>query len=186
MLNVRPFLATASSVAALTLVCSTALADTVPIGAAGPPRPGNQINVGDAMNLSIGAQQGAGEIFRMSYPGFSAPVELTARITGVPAGMMDSVGFDVYDDENQTTVVEHTTLGQNQLNGDPNLMEVAFSANLPQTVTFQFFNWSGAPVTVSVQPVQLPSVPLVAVGPTIPGSATAIGISGVAAAVISH
>jgi len=178
----------AGGVTACALLASSAFADgdMVPVGAAGPMRPGNQINVGDAMNLSVTAQQGAGEIFRMNYPGSSLPVELTARITGVPPGMMDNAGFDVYDDIDGTTVVEHTTLGRNQLNNDPNLMELAYSSDAAQTVTIQFFNWTGAPLTVTVMPLQLPQVPLIQIGPTIPGSATAVGISGVASMQISH
>jgi hypothetical protein len=65
-------------------------------------------------------------------------------------------------------------------------MEVASCSNASQAVTFQGLNWTGAPVTVSVQPVQLPAAPSSFSAPTIPGSATPIGVPGVAAAVISR
>ena len=174
----------ACAFAVTALFASTALADVVPVDSAGPPRPGNQINVGDAMNVSVTATQGGGELFRMDYPGNAAPVELTARINGVPNTLMDTVGFDVYDAANAGVVVEHTTLGRNQLNSDPTLMELAYSSNTPGPVTF--FNWSGQPLSLAVMPLQLPQVPLIQVGPTIPGSATAVGISSVAGIVISH
>jgi hypothetical protein len=182
----RLMVAVVGSLTAAALFASTAFADMVPVGSAGPPRPGNAVNVGDAMNLSVTGAQGGGEIFRMDYPGNSLPVELTARISGVPNTLMDSVGFDVYDAANGTVLVEHTTLGRNQLNSDPNLMEMAYSSGTAGSVTFQFFNWSGLPLSVSVMPLQLPQVPLLQVGPSIPGSATAVGISSVAGISISH
>lgn len=185
MHKVRLFSALATALTAASLFASTALADVVPVDSAGPPRPGNIINVGDAMNVSVTAQQGAGELFTMDYPGNAAPVELTARINGVPNTLLDTVGFDVYDMPNGGTVVEHTTLGRNQLNSDPSLMELAYSSNTAGTVTFQFFNWSGSPVTLAVMPLQQP-VPLQQAGPTIPGSATAVGISSVAGIQINH
>ena len=184
-MNLRLLTALAAGLTAASLFSSTALADVVPVDAAGPPRPGNVINVGDAMNVSVTAKQGAGELFTMDYPGNAAPVELTARINGVPNTLLDTVGFDVYDMANGTTVVEHTTLGRNQLNSDPSLMELAYSSSTAGIVTFQFFNWSGAPVTLAVMPLQQP-VPLLQVGPTIPGSATAVGISSVAGVEIGH
>ena len=184
-MKVRVLAALAAGLTATSVFASTALADMVPVDAAGPPRPGNVINVGDAMNVSVTAQQGAGEIFRMDYPGNAAPVELTARINGVPNTLLDTVGFDVYDMPNGGTVVEHTTLGRNQLNSDPSLMELAYSSNTAGSVTFQFFNWSGMPVTLAVMPLQLP-MPLLEVGPSLPGSATAVGISSVAGIEISH
>jgi hypothetical protein len=186
MFKGRFLTALAAGLSLTALVSTTAFADTVPIAPAGAPRPGNLINVGDSMNVSVTAQPGAGELFRMDYPGNSMPVEITARIDGVPNTLMDTVGFDVYDSANQNVVVEHTTLARNRLNGDPNLMELAYSSGTAGSVTFQFFNWSGVPVTLAVMPLQLPSVPLIQVGETIPGSATAVGISSVAGAEISH
>jgi|SRR5581483_4279708 len=174
----------AGSLAATTLLASTALADTptpdmAPVAPAGEPHPGNTFNVGDSMNVSVKADPAAGELFRISYPGGSAPVLINARIDGVDNTNMDAVGFDVYDDENGTNVVEHITLARNEFNGDPHLLQFAYSSAKAQTVTVQFFNWAKVPLSLAVMPMQTPS-PLIQTGETVPGSAQPVGVSSVA------
>jgi hypothetical protein len=174
----------AGALAATALLASTAFADTpppnmAPIAPDGPPHPGNTFNVGDSMNVAVGPQEAAGELFRMSYPGGSAPVLINARIDGLDSTLMDAAGFDVYDDENGTNVVEHVTLARNEFNSDPHLMQFAYSSAKAQTVTVQFFNWSKAPLTLAVMPMQLP-VAIVQTGETVPGSANPVGVSSVA------
>lgn len=184
MHNIRTLSAVAGALAATALLASTAFADTptpsmAPVAPAGAPRPGNTFNVGDSMNVSVSATPAAGELFRMAYPGGSAPVLINARIDGLDSTLMDSAGFDVYDDENGTNVVEHVTLARNEYNSDPHLMQFAFSADKAQTVTVQFFNWSKAPLTLAVMPMQLP-VAIVQSGETVPGAANPVGVSSVA------
>src|SRR5579883_738821 len=166
-------------------LASTALADTVPVSSDGPLRPGNSLNPGDSMNVSVTGTAGAGEIFTMDYPGGNAQVVINARIDGISQTENNTAGVDVYDSLNPGHPVEHLTLGTNGFNHDPNLMEFVYSSGTPGPVTFQFFNWSQKPVTLEVMPVTLP-VPLVDAGPSIPGAATAVGISGVAGVQISR
>ena len=186
MLRSRLGIALTGGLAAAALLASTAYADTVPIASVGDVQPGNQINVGQSMNVSVGAQLAAGELFQMSYPGNSLPVVVNARIEGLSNTNMNTAGFDVYDGENGGKVVEHVTLGSNNFNHDPQLMEFVYSSGKPQTVTFQFFNWSNLPLTLQVMPVQLPPAALIQVGPTVPDSATAVGISSVAGVQIAR
>jgi hypothetical protein len=183
--------ATAAALSACAVLVSTTLADDatiapVPVSAQGAPRPGNAINVGDAMNISVTATQGAGELFKMDYPGNGIPVIINARIQGLTNTDWNTVGFDVYDSLNGPTPVEHLTLGSNMFNQDPQLMEFVYTAFTPGPVTFQFFNWSNKPLTLQVMPVQLAGPALMEAGPSIPGSATAIGLSGVAGVRISR
>jgi hypothetical protein len=185
MLKVRILSAVTAGLTATALLASTALADQVPVGSSGPVRPGNAINVGDSMNVSINGTAGAGQLFKMDYPGGDAPVVINARIDGVLNTDQNTVGFDVFDSMNGATPVEHLTLTTNEFNQDPNLMEFVYSATTPGPVTFQFFNWSQKPVTLSVMPVQMP-VALIESGPTIPGASRAVGISGVAGVSISR
>lgn len=184
MHNFRTLTAVAGALAATALLASTAFADTpapnmAPVAPDGPPHPGNTFNVGDSMNVSIKADPAAGELFRMSYPGGSAPVLINARIDGLDNVNMDAAGFDVYDDENGTTPVEHVTLSRNEFNSDPHLMQFAYSSAKAQTVTVQFFNWSKEPLTLAVMPMQLP-VAIVQAGATVPDSASPVGVSSVA------
>ena len=176
------FLTIAASVlAASSLFASTALADEmVPVAADGAPRPGNTFTVGEAANLSIGAAEGAGELFTIAYPGNSAPVVINARIDGVGNTILDTVGFDVYDEENVDKVVEHVTLGTNMFNKDPNLMMFAYSSAKGQTVKLKFFNWSHAPVTLQVMPVQMDGMAITDAGPAVEGQSKLVGISAVA------
>ncbi len=167
------------------IIASAALAEEVPVGASGPVRPGNAINVGDSMNVSIDATQGAGQFFKMDYPGNNAQVVVNARIDGVTNTDQNNVGFDVFDSLNGASPVEHLTLTTNEFNQDPNLMEFAYSSNTAGPVTFQFFNWSQKPVTLAVMPVLLP-VPLMEAGPVVPGASRAVGISAVAGVTISR
>src|SRR5262249_26313663 len=119
------------------------------------------------------------------YPGGNAQVVINARIDGLMLTENNSAGVDVYDTLNGTRPVEHLTLGTNGYHHDPNLMEFVYSSATPGPVTFQFFNWSQKPVTLAVMPVQMP-VELVDAGPSLPGSATSVGISGVAGVQISR
>ena len=177
----RILAAALAGLAATSLFASTALADaTVPIGSVGPVQPGDTIDVGQAMNVSVSATQAAGELFRMDYPGGNGTVMINARIDGLSNTAMSAAGFDVYDDQNGMTPVEHITMASNEFNQDPHLLQFVYSSGQAQTVTIQFFNWSQTPLTLEVMPVQLPSTGLIKVGETVPGSATAVGISSVA------
>ncbi|MBV9119721.1 MAG: hypothetical protein JOZ39_03355 [Chloroflexi bacterium] len=183
----RSLLGIASGFVLLSLSTGPVLADGMtPVGSTGPVRPGNLINVGDSMNIAIGPQTGGGELFHMDYPGGFQPAVINARIDGVPQLLTSTVGFDVFDAQNGLNPVEHVTLATNQFNNDPALMEFVYTSNFAGPITVQFFNWSGAPLTLQVMPVQLPGVPLAQTGPTIPGSATAVGISSVAGVTISR
>src|SRR5579862_4319827 len=93
---------------------SGALADEVPVGSSGPVRPGNAINVGDSMNVSVNGTSGAGQFFKMDYPGGNAQVVINARIDGVANVDQNNVGFDVFDSLNGAVPVEHLTLTSNE------------------------------------------------------------------------
>src|SRR6266545_1636580 len=97
MFKARFQFAVATGLSAAALLASTSFAaEMVPVASDGPPRPGNTIAVGDSMNVSVGAEAGAGDLFRMNYPGLSQGVVINARIDGISNVDMEAVGFDVY------------------------------------------------------------------------------------------
>ncbi len=169
MVKGKVLMALAGALVSSALLASSAFAQSI----------GSPVTVGEGetLTMDVSSQPGAGELFRMQYPGGQQPVVISAKITGVGFLDTDNVGFDVYDTENSVTPVEHVTLARNQMLNDPTTMQFAYSSGVAGPVTFQFFNWTGDQVSVTVKPVDLPTAFLYGTGPTVGNGATITGVN---------
>jgi hypothetical protein len=153
-----PF-ALAGALAATGLLASAALADSAML-----PAPGITANAplaaGQTAQISLAAGQPAcdtAQLYTFNYPGDGSLVALSGMVGGLSGSSANLAGINVWDSASTAAPTQVDLPTYNLGAPGPAPLALYYTSQTPGTVTLEVYNWTQAPVQVSLTPVQMPN-----------------------------
>lgn len=136
-------------------------ASPLPQGSISPlpstPVSSKSAGIGQSLSFCLAPNASSAPAVTLNYPGDSTNLVVNSGVTGLAAGDTTSAGFNVFDTANGNTPVETANLANNEFNGNPQLIQFAYSAATGGQVHLRPFNASPNQVCFDLSPIQLPS-----------------------------